>query len=103
MPSEKKIRKVVLLQAAESEYLAYAAYYENQQSGLGERFVGEFTAQLAYLQQYPFAFQYKWRRYRVALMSRFPCLLVYRVHKSSIIVYAVMHNRQNPKRLRKLK
>jgi plasmid stabilization system protein ParE len=103
MPSEKEIKRVVLLQAAESEYLTYATYYENQQSGFGERFVEEFTAQLVYLQQYPFAFQYKWRKYRVAFMPHFPCMIVYRIHKNSIVVYAVLHNRQSPKRLQKLK
>ncbi|MFN8713312.1 MAG: type II toxin-antitoxin system RelE/ParE family toxin [Bacteroidota bacterium] len=103
MSLKKKVTKIIIVQAAETEYLNFAAYYEQQQKGLGERFVADFTSQLIYLQDYPFAFQYKFRKFRVAFMARFPCMIVYKVDKSEIIVHAVRHSRENPKRLRKLK
>ncbi len=103
MSLKKKATKISIVQAAETEYRNFASYYEQQQKGLGERFVAEFSSQLVYLQDYPFAFQYKFRKFRVAFMESFPCMIVYKVSKSEVVVYAVRHSRENPKRLRKLK
>jgi hypothetical protein len=101
--SSKKVTKVILLESAEIDFQLFAEYYETQQSGLGERFIIEFTNQLEYVKQFPSSFQYKFKRFRVAHLPVFPCIIVYKVIHASIVVHAVMHNRQNPLRLLKMK
>lgn len=103
MSLKKKVTKLTILEAAESEYLDFAIYYEKIQPGLGERFVSEFTDQLNFLINYPFAFQCRYRKFRVAFMAGFPCIIVYKLQRNEITVYAVRHNRRNPASLKKIK
>ena len=73
-------------------------YYEKQSPGLGERFLENVRQRIVYLQKYPLHFIKVEKDFRQALVDVFPYLIIYEISGHKVIVYAVFHGKQNPKK-----
>ena len=73
-------------------------YYEEKQAGLGDRFKDELNECMHYIQNNPYQFKKVKGQIREAVIKTFPYIIVYKVVKEIIIVGAVFHTSQNPKK-----
>lgn len=96
--------KVVLRPAAERDIGEAMAWYDGQQSGNGDRFLAEVTATFDRLAKHPTGFPLTHKLFRRALVRRFPYTVYFREESERIIVFAIYHQRRDPKQLaRRLK
>jgi plasmid stabilization system protein ParE len=73
-------------------------YYEEEQIGLGERFLNEVRKKIAYVEKYPLHFNKVEKDFRQTLTDRFPYLMIYELSGKDIIVYSVFHTSQDPQK-----
>jgi len=90
----------VLMEARE-EAEAAAQRYENQQQGLGERFLESLARALEHVEEQPQLFPLletlKTRReVRRSILRRFPYMVVYEIRPQETLVLAVAHVRRRP-------
>ena len=71
-------------------------YYEEQQSGLGHRFLDKLELLLLQIAKHPKHFQEKYKHFRQALVKPFPYLIIFEVEESAIIVYKVINASRKP-------
>lgn len=74
-------------------------WYEDQQKGLGERFIRAVRQTIEQIALYPEHYSSKGsKKFREALVDFFPYLVVYKVNKRSKIIYisSVHHTRKHP-------
>ena len=83
--------------AAEADVAQAAKWYEEQQKGLGLRFVAKVNEALAAVHRYPLTFHPIRRHTRRVLLNPFDYKLVYTVKASKISVVAVVHNARSPR------
>ncbi|MGH7137238.1 MAG: type II toxin-antitoxin system RelE/ParE family toxin [Pirellulales bacterium] len=86
---------VVLPDAAEDIDLAYKRY-ENQQRGLGHRFLDRFRACTKILLHSPEAHAIVAGPYRRALLRKFPYAVFYTYENDTVTIYAVLHTARDP-------
>ena len=89
---------ISLTQKSEQEFIDAVIYYETQQRGLGERFQNSINILLNNICKNPFAYQRKFKHYREAISKPFPYLVVYEINENEIVVVAIFHAKQNPKK-----
>jgi plasmid stabilization system protein ParE len=90
--------KLEITLLAEEEYSSAFHYYEEQQSGLGDKFENETEYLLDKLKANPYLFQRKYKHYREANFKRFPYYIVYEIIDNSVIIHSFFHANRNPKR-----
>lgn len=76
-------------------------WYEAQAEGLGHEFLRAVDACYAMIERWPEAFPVVYKRYRRALLRRFPYLVYYNVTDVGIEVVACTHGKQHPRRWRR--
>ena len=79
-----------------AELEAEALYYEARDRGLGERFTSEIEAAIKIAAEFPdmgSPFKYGTRR---VFPKKFPFSVVYRIHRSEIVVLAVAPDTRKP-------
>ncbi|MBK8498861.1 MAG: type II toxin-antitoxin system RelE/ParE family toxin [Flavobacteriales bacterium] len=82
---------------ASNEFIEGYLLYENQRDGLGEEFHDEVQEHFAFLLQRPEGFA-KWRGpFKKINLQRFPYIIVFRVVKSTVIIFSVFHSKRDPK------
>lgn len=81
---------------ARVEFLESVRYYEEQQTGLGQRFLDSVTDALQRIQSHPESYRKVEAGCRQCRIPRFPYGLIYRVGKERIEVIAVMHLHWEP-------
>ena len=81
---------------ARLEFLESARYYENEQTGLGQRFFEAVRAAITLLEKYLDLGREVEPGIRRCRVVRFPYGIIYRVSKESIEIVAVMHLRRRP-------
>ncbi|MCF8464957.1 MAG: type II toxin-antitoxin system RelE/ParE family toxin [Flavobacteriales bacterium] len=81
---------------ANKEILEAAGWYEDQQLGLGLRFLDELENVLFHLEKEPLIFEKKHLETREAPLQIFPFVVVYQVDGNTVIVLAVFHTSRNP-------
>ena len=81
--------------AAREEFTAAAIFYENQQQGLGARFITAVEATVARLQRAPHLHRVLEGDIRKIRVRRFPYALIYRTRGTTEII-AVMHLQRRP-------
>lgn len=74
------------------------AWYESQNSGLGDEFLAAIELQVKRLEQAPMLYAEVTPRVRRALLPRFPYGLFYAVQGDLIQVLAVLHEMQSTRR-----
>ncbi len=67
---------------------------------LAEDFKQEINRELDYIQKSPKHYQIQYRKLRRALVKRFPYAIFYRIEEQKIIVFAVLHTKQDLGKLR---
>lgn len=88
-----------LLPKAYEELLNAWEWYEEKQTGLGDRFREEVGRTIQYILDNPYYFQLRHKNYREATTQVFPFLLVYVIdeNKKLVIITAIFHCSRNPK------
>lgn len=81
---------------AENDLLEATLWYENQQTGLGEKFIQKVESYFLRIQNHPFHFPLKKGKLREAYIQKFPYVIIYQITGDHIIVFAVFNTHQNP-------
>lgn len=87
--------------AAERDLEDAANWYDEQASGLGDRFLAEVRSTLEKVEFRPLAFPVTIGTARRVLLNRFPYSVYYESDDQGWIVLAVLHQRRSPEFLRK--
>lgn len=82
---------------ARLEILETARWYEEREAGLGTKFIAELDKALKRLELGPERYQVLYREMRRALMRRFPYAIYFEPEGADIVVFAVLHQRQDRK------
>jgi plasmid stabilization system protein ParE len=88
---------VITRDEAEAEIAEAAHWYERRAVGLGAEFVRSVDACFAIISRQPDIFPVVYRQTRMALLRRFPYLVIYRVFPDFVSVVAVVHGRRHPR------
>lgn len=73
-------------------------WYEEQQIGLGDRFIEEIEHCYDLLKLQPDIFRKIRKNYRQVVCSVFPYVIVYEIAGLEVIIYVVFHTSLNPKK-----
>jgi len=92
---------LIIRPAALAELDDAAAWYENQQTGLGQDLVAEVQRVLDTIANHPQRYPIAAGDIREAPVSRFPYCIYYRVRPHQIAVIAVFHTSRDPSIWRK--
>lgn len=76
------------------------SWYEARRLGLGEEFLSEVDASIAYIRRTPEANSASHEQYRRCLVRRFPYAIFYDYSEPKVTVYAVLHTSRNPDKWR---
>ena len=87
-----------ILQSAEDEIAEGMDYYNEQYPGLGYEFAVEIKEGMNRIKFFPEAWPQFIDKIRISHVNRFPYGILYEVRQKSIVVFAVMHLRQNPEK-----
>ena len=79
-----------------AEFRAATKYYEQQQTGLGERFANVVEMAVAHIAAAPESFRIIEDDIRRCLAKVFPYAVLYSIEPDSILIVAVMHCRREP-------
>jgi toxin ParE1/3/4 len=83
---------------AEQDLAEQARWYEDQVSGLGDRFLDEVLAAFSSIAESPLLYPTVYRNTRRVLIHRFPFGIYYKIEDATIVVLAVMHGSRDPRR-----
>lgn len=88
---------LVVRPLAEADIQEASDWYEEQERGLGGRFLDELGETLASVRRAPLQFPITWRTLHRALLRRFP-YAVYFVQRAEgrVVILAVLHQRRAP-------
>ena len=86
---------------ADRDLLEAAEWYEEQQKGLGGKFIDEVEELLGYLETNPLLFPIKYKEVRQAILTRFPYVILFRIESKTVIVLAVFNCYLNPAKKKK--
>ncbi|MBK6637250.1 MAG: type II toxin-antitoxin system RelE/ParE family toxin [Rhodocyclaceae bacterium] len=79
-----------------AEFRAATKYYEQQQTGLGERFANVVEMAVAHIAAAPESFRIIEDDIRRCLAKVFPYAVLYSIEPDNILIVAVMHCRREP-------
>lgn len=93
------IRKLTIQEIAKEELKEAVSWYEEKQMGFGEDLNKEVTRKIELIVKFPLRYPARRGYHRVALIKRFPYLIIYRYNKikNLITILAVYHTSRNPK------
>lgn len=73
-----------------------AVWYEQQETGLGHRFMGEIRQSLKSISRMPYRFPMIENGVRRLLLHRFPYAVYFLPEKDTVVVIAVLHQHRLP-------
>jgi plasmid stabilization system protein ParE len=94
------LRNLIILPEAELDVAQAYVWYEEQEFGLGEEFLRCVDACIQFIRRNPEMYQVVHESYRRAVVRRFPYVVFYEHSDITVIVYAVFHCSQDPKKWR---
>lgn len=83
---------------SKTELIDIWEWYESRQTGLGDKFISLLEKKLNTIEKYPKRFPIRSERFREALVSKFPYLVIYFIEEDRIIVSSIFYAGRNPKR-----
>ncbi len=90
--------KFLVRRVAQLEIQDTANWYEDRESGLGARFIGEVDACFESIRLAPRRYPAVYREIRRALLKQFPYAVYFVLREDSVIVVGCMHTSRHPKR-----
>ena len=89
----------LFLPRARNELIEAWEWYEDKQTGLGDKFKKEVFAVIDHITAYPAHYPLKKKPYREALIDVFPYVIIYRAlsKEKVIVIQSVFHARRNPR------
>ncbi len=89
-----------LRQEAAIEFTDSYIWYEEEQDGLGDKFIAAFYSKLNQICENPYHYKTSYKNYHETLTDKFPFLIVYNIDEGEkkIIVMAIFHTSRNPKK-----
>jgi len=94
------LRNLIILPDAEQDTSLAYIWYEEQELGLGEEFLRCVDACIHFIQRNAEIHQVVHENYRRAIVRRFPYVVFYEYSDTKVIVYAIFHCSQDPKKWR---
>ncbi len=90
----------IISSRAQKEMIRSFDWYEEQQNGLGDRFIKGVLKRISAIEQNPELYSNTFRSYRETGVVTFPFVIVYRIFKKNktIQIVSVFHTAQNPKK-----
>ena len=92
------MRRIQLSTKAILEFEESWAWYEEQQEGLGDKFEIQLLTKLTEIQKNPNRYPNKEKKYREAILKKYPFIIIYYFNEEEIIVTSIFHTSRNPKR-----
>ena len=89
---------LVIKAEANLEIVDAYLYYEEQQKGLGERFLKQLDKYFSKILEAPKHYAIKRQPFREAFIRKFPFLVIYEIEETIIVVYSVFNTSKNPAR-----
>ena len=81
-----------------------AEWYDQQQAGLGEKFLIQVINSFHSIEANPLHYEEKFsKKFRFALVHGFPFVVVFKIKEQLVVVNAVFHTSRNPEKFRKEK
>ena len=92
------VYKIIISTEAEEDTIEAYTFYEDQQSGLGDRFLNELNHFYKKLEHHPtyYSFVSEEKTMRALSLRIFPYKIIYEIENNELHVFAVHHFRQNP-------
>jgi plasmid stabilization system protein ParE len=90
--------RIRLKPSAASELADAMAWYDAEQSGLGDEFLNAVDDTLRRVAAHPLLYRECRPGVRLAVLKRFPYLVFFVLDPEEIIVLACLHSRRNPRR-----
>ncbi len=72
-------------------------WYDQQKENLGDLFITHLNIALEKIRSNPASYKKIYRQVRQAAMQKFPYVILYKLSRNIVIVYAVFHTKRNPK------
>jgi len=93
--------ELVVTAEAECDIADAFSWYEEQRVGLGEEFLTCVDASLQGIKRMPEMHGIAYRKFRRALVRRFPYAVFYEIEDERVVVYSVFHTAREPKKWRR--
>ena len=90
-------RRFIVRPLAEADLEDAARWYEDERSGLVDRFLGDVNQTFSRIRERPLQFPTIGGDVHRALLHTFPYAVYFRPSEESVTVLAVLHLRRNPK------
>jgi plasmid stabilization system protein ParE len=90
--------KIFVSDEAQVEIEKAYDWYEEQQDGLGRRFILHLEEAYDLILDFPYGFSARKKQYRECFLGAFPFVIIYRIVNNSIIIHRVFHTSRNPKK-----
>lgn len=81
---------------AVEEMIEAAIFYEERQTGLGERLLDAIEEALEFLKTHPTIWRADERGRRKYRVKRFPYLIIYKVERQTLFILAIAHTSRRP-------
>jgi len=88
---------LIIKEEANEDVISAFLWYEEQQEGLGDKFLLCLDEYCSVITENPYIFQAKYNTLRQAILKRFPYVIIYEVEENALVVYAVFHTSRHPK------
>ena len=90
--------RVIIRPKAEADLQAARAWYESRRAGLGEELLAEVGCAIRLLEEGPERRPFYYRGFRRMLTRRFPYKLFYRIEAGRVVVFRILHAKQEHRR-----
>ena len=92
------IYNLIITTTAEQHAIDAAIYYEQQQTGLAERFLAELHTAYKKIAEHPqyYGFISSKDKYRDIRLHTFPYVVIYEINNNEVIVVAVFNTHKKP-------
>ncbi|HZY35445.1 MAG TPA: type II toxin-antitoxin system RelE/ParE family toxin [Mucilaginibacter sp.] len=88
-----------VLRKAREDMQKSAAWYDERQPGVGDRFLSEVISTFRLIETNPLHYQERFsKKFRYANVHDFPFVVVFKIKKQLVVVNSVFHTSRNPKR-----
>jgi len=92
-------REFLFLPEALADIQSAYQWYEDQEAGLGQRFLKHLDSTFELIAAFPWNYPLRTKAYRRGFVDKFPYAVYFKLHEEKIVVGYIFHTSRNPKRL----